>query len=194
MSTQPLRTIAWLMASLAATLASSPGGLAAAQPVATIIDTGCKSDRAIAVDLFIEGDQAVTHATCVSDRGGQPARRTARSRLSLSETHRVLRSIYSTDVSNQYNVSVTREPSAQSVNIERKNGSSCAEITAKSQVRRPLPLRFLDKTRDWQASTDYLIDDDCTYVAVRAGNFVALSPIIQTVRFMIYELRVEVQP
>lgn len=174
-------------------LATPPG--TAVQPI-RIIELCSPTTRTIDPHITISSNVLKIQSPCVNDRTGTSSDEVITQPYNTNIEDVSLQSVYASKMKSALNIEVSPITSvlelgiSQGVitNIKRSDGKPCVVITATSRVSEPIPRRFTSTPSDWTPTIDYLIDKNCSVVAVQIGNHLAVMPTLGMDTFKLYDV------
>jgi hypothetical protein len=97
-----------------------------------------------------------------------------------------MRSIFSAERTAIFESSIKITSNGQVADIRRRDGRPCITVAATARAADPVPRRFVSQSDDWRSSIDYLLDEDCSVLAVQLGNRLAVMPAAGRKQFDLY--------
>lgn len=159
---------------------------------AVVRDSGCgPKGRALDLEGRTRATVAEVNFACAFDRTGRNTARHLSIRLPGPASNAPLLSLYASDTRQRFRIMIDPVGTEQHIRVGRSDGGLCVALRVRPRVKPPLARRFTGPRGDWQGSIEYAITSDCRYVAMIAGNSVAIANTDPAVRFDIEGLTVE---
>ena len=173
-----------LMSNLLAAADGQPAASRITRELALCVHGG----RLTAVNLAVDGSALAVQPVCVDDRTGSAAT-SGPVRVRLPTPATAPASIYSTEAMATFQYAFWTDGGTQVADIRYKDGRACIVVRASPQGKPVLPAPFLSASGDWRQALDYMIDDACSTLVVRAGNRVVVASVRRGIGFDLYGLR-----
>ena len=173
-------------------MTSNAAAQATTTPAISVVALCDNVSRATSVDLNLAQGNATVRTLCVTDHSGRSQKTERNQPLTFTTDSAALASVYDNQIAAAFDLEVSRKARGQVVRLNRRNGEPCATITVSATRSRPVPERFISTSGDWQSAIDVQVDKDCSVLAVRLGNRLAIIPARRPSGFGLYGVRFQV--